>query len=375
MEIRHEELIDLLFAGYKAKVPLDIKGPVGIGKSQLTHQSAVSIGKYEKKEKFVYWNEISEIEKEKYLNDEELEKAFIFADLRLSQFDQTDLKGFPITTGKYAIWKSMLLFKVLSNPKAIGLVFFDEMNLAMPSVTASAYQIVNDHSIGETPISKGVYIVSAGNRLEDTNNAFEDPAPLNNRRMNVELLPPSIEAWTEWAAQHDVDPRIIAYLQWKQSNLFKYDPESKDASFPSPRMWAKSGDMIKDVKDERKLRTYLSACVGEGVARELVAFIKLKEKVNIRELLKNPELIKKYRGAEHIDTKYSVISGVAELYSREHKILNDAMCLCKYIEPEFSMFMLRLMKNMYKGASFVKELLGCKNWAMIAPDFSKYLLE
>jgi hypothetical protein len=378
MEVRHSQLKNLLLRGYETKVPVDIKGAPGIGKSEIVKEVAERIAESEKKD-FIFWNEINQEEKHKMLSVD-LSKVFFFIDIRLAQFDQTDLKGFPNTKMDYAQWVPTLMFKVLSRPEATGMVFFDEMNLAAPSVTATAYQIVNDHQVGETPISKGMFFVSAGNRLEDTNNAFEDPAPLNNRRANVVLLQPQVrdadnkgDDWTTWATENNVDPREIAYLNWKESNLFKYDIESKDASFPTPRTWTKLSKMIEGVNDLKNLRAYAGALLGEGIAREFVGFLKLKEKVNIRNLLKNPKLIKKYSGGENIDVKYSIIAGVAELYVKDQKILNDALGLCKHLEPEFSMFMLKMMKGMAKG-EFSSKLVKCKNWKGIAQDFAKYVL-
>ena len=194
------------------------------------------------------------------------------------------------------------------------------------------------------------------------------------------LLPPQIrdssgkgDDWTTWASEHNIDPRIVGYLNWKETNLFKYDAESKDASFPSPRTWAKLAKMLTDVKDMDEVRTYTGALVGEGVAREFVSFLKLKEKVNIKELLKKPKLMEKYKGGANIDVKYSIVCGVAELYVRDNKILNDSLGLCGHMEPEFSMFMLKMMKGMSKQ-EFSKQLVGCKNWTKIAKDFAKYVL-
>ena len=376
MEVTHKQLKQILRKGYEAKVPVDIKGAPGIGKSECVRDTAMEIATKEKR-KFVFWNSISEEEKEGLLTAD-LSKVFLYSDIRLAQMDQTDLKGFPNTKSDYAKWVPTLLFKVLSKDTATGLIFFDEMNLAPPSVIATAYSIVNDHLIGETPISQGVYIVSAGNRLSDTNNAFDDPAPLNNRRCNVVLNPPMVrsddgEDWTTWASNNNVDARIIGYLNAYETKIFKYEEENKDPSFPTPRTWARLSNFIRDLKDSSMIKLYGGSLVGEGIAREFVAFINLSEKVNLRAILKNPELMKKYAGQDKLDIKYSIVAGIAELYCKEQKILNEAMALCPYMEPEFSMFMLKMMKGMHKG-DYSKALTSCPNWKNIAGDFAKYVL-
>lgn len=378
MEVNHKQLKQLIVQGFENKVPLDVKGAPGIGKSEQIYDTAKNIAE-SKKRKFIFWNRIPEEEKEGLLTAN-LDQIFIYADLRLAQFDQTDLKGFPNTKSDYAKWVPTILFKVLSRPQATGLIFFDELNQAAPSVVASAYQIINDHLIGETPISKGVYMISAGNRLSDTNNAFDDPAPLNNRRANVVLTPPLVksedgEDWTAWAHQNGIDSRIIGYLNAYETKIFKFEEDNIDPSFPTPRTWSRLSKMIKDVKDYQLIKLYAASLVGEGIGTEFTAFIRLTQKINVREILNKPELIKKYHGPEYIDQKYSIVSTIAEMYTKEPKILDQVLALCNYLEPEFGMFLLRSVKGLSKEPSkFGTELTKCKNWNSIADQFEKYLM-
>jgi hypothetical protein len=223
-----------------------------------------------------------------------------------------------------------------------------------------------------------VFFISAGNRLSDTNNAFEEPAPLNNRRSNVVLKVPKVRSddnddWTTWAIDNEIDSRIISYLNAYETKLFKYEEESKDPSFPSPRTWTKLSHMINGVSDLSTVKIYAGSLIGEGIASEFCAFIKMSEKINVREILKKPELMEKYKGNDKIDQKYSIIATVAEMFGKDNKILDDALALCKYVEPEYSMFMLKMMK-VYAKSNFPKMLAATKNWTRIAGDFAKYVL-
>jgi hypothetical protein len=374
MEINHRQLIKLINKGYETKVPIDVKGAPGIGKSEIIRDTSMKIAEKEKK-KFVFWNEISEEEKEGMLTAD-MTKVFIYADIRLAQMDQTDLKGFPNTKADYAKWVPTLLFKVLSRPTVTGIIFFDEMNLAVPSVIASAYSIVNDHLIGETPISKGVYVISAGNRLSDTSNVFDDPAPLNNRRANVVLLPPRVRTedgddWTTWASENGIDSRIVGYLNAYETKLFKFEEDQKDPSFPTPRSWARLSSMIKGEKDNQLIKLYAAGLVGEGIATEFLAFIKLSEKINVRDILNNPTKMKAYSGPDKIDQRYSIVATVAEMFVKEENILNDALALMPHMEPEFGIFMLRMMKGSYKS-NFSNLLMKAPNFKTTASEFIKY---
>jgi hypothetical protein len=76
------------------------------------------------------------------------------------------------------------------------------------------YELINDRCLGDYYLPSGWSVVGAGNRgTMDGAPIFDFPAPLNNRFMWYELKQPSIEAWTEWALNNNVDYRIIAFLQ------------------------------------------------------------------------------------------------------------------------------------------------------------------
>lgn len=378
MDIKHGELKQLIKAGYNANCSLDVKGQPGIGKSEIIFDEAQKISDEEKRE-FIYWNNL-DLNAKLELNKRGAKKVFIFADLRLSQFDQTDLKGFPKTEGTHAYWLPNLLFSILSDPEAKGLIFFDEMNLANPSVVASAYQIINDSKIGEMPISEGVYCISAGNGMEDTNNAFEDPAPLNNRRMNVTLLPPDFERedgedWFTWASTNGVDGRIISYhAAYSGTKLQVFNPTNKEKSFPSPRTWKKYSDMVKDNEDLKYVQLVGEAIVGP-LAKEFVSFVKLSVNVNVDGIIKNPKTIEKYYRPDKISLLYSIVGAITEKYKQKPEILNQMLKITHHLKPEFGMFMLKMAKNMTKDKdTFVNRLLACSEWVKVSEDFQKYLL-
>jgi len=277
----------------------------------------------------------------------------------------------------------------ISNVPFKGMVYNCEVEnthsyLAHNYIVHNCYQLINDHIVGECPISYGVYFVSAGNGIEDTNNAFDDPAPLNNRRMNVILEPPIVfnsdgtgGDWVSWAASNSVDSRIISFLHWKQSMLFKYDKDSKDASFPSPRMWFKASKLIIDVKKSEELQLLVGCCVGEAASREFVAFTKLTEVVNAEEIIKNPEKIKKH--LNNLDILHNLVGQIADIYKKDNEKLNQILLVCQpqFLPPEFSMYMLRVIKS-YAIAeskiSFAEQIKAASNFKLIAMSFKKFLM-
>lgn len=375
MECTHKELNTLINRCYHTKISLDIKGATGIGKSFIAKEVAKEIAKGKNKE-FVEWNEINDNQKRELLDPEIVKTKFLFMDIRLSQMDPSDLRGLPDLHGDFVEWKPNLCWKVVSIPGADGIIFFDEFNLAAPSIQASAYQIINDHQISELAISKDVMVISAGNRISDKANVFDEPAPLKNRRVNVVLKNPVMDEsseerdWGKWASVNGVVPSIIGFLYWKPSYLFTFDPKSRDASFGTPRMWQRCSDMIKGVTDMSEVKMFMGGCVSDGIAREYISFQKLKAKIDLKDLLKHPEKMQKIT---ELDIKYSVVSGIAELYQSDNKILNDILGLTEFMQAEFSMFLLRICKAFAKK-NFASQLRQCPNWSKNAQNFAKFLM-
>lgn len=373
MEINHLLLEKAILKGYATKRAIFVSGTTGIGKSCTVKRVAIQLAKKEGRE-FLEWNKISDKEKLALIEDRvKREKTFLFADVRVSQLDPSDLRGLPKLNGKdYVEWKPTLLFRLLSLDGVKAILFFDEMNLAPPSVQASAYQIILDKAIGEMSINPEVCIIGAGNRAEDRANVFEMSAPLKNRFMHYTLQIPSVDEWGEWALSKGVDVRIVSYLKFKPSYLMadmdKLD-DYKSNAFPTPRAWEFCSDTIKDEQDLDLIEMYTSACVGDGVAIEFKAFLKLKEKIDLAKIMSNPEMAKTLP----IDLKWSLISAISEKYKSDKKILEKALGVSLNLEPDFGASLLRMMKSI-NTKDFVNNVIKCKNWVEVSKEFGKFIL-
>jgi MoxR-like ATPase len=204
------------------------------------------------------------------------------------------------------------------------------------------YQIINDRQIGEHRISDGVWIVGAGNRLEDKANVYEMSSPLLDRFEHIELAIPDLEEWTSWALSNEIDSRIISFLHFKPSYLFKFDAKSKDKAFPTPRGWEYLSSMIKGIeKDYELLENIIASNVGEACAIEMIAFLRLSEKIRIEDFLNNPEKVKEIR---EVDLKYSIVSELAQIYKKSEKNFDKIMKVVELLEPEFAILCLRLLR-------------------------------
>lgn len=245
-----------------------------------------------------------------------------------------------------------------------------------PMVMASLYQIFLDRAIGEISINQDVGIISAGNRIGvDKANVFEVPSPLKDRMGEVELLIPDKEDWVNWALKegNKIDSRVISFIHFKPSYLYSVDDKNKDKS-ATPRGWERVSNLIYEVPSDNLdlLKNLVSSAIGEGIGLEFTAFVKLQEKIDIEEYLKNP---KKVKDITREDLKYPLL-GVASEYFKKHKkkeILEKMLDICENLDIEYSILLARFLKVI--DEKFFREELGkMKKFNNFLNEYSKYLL-
>jgi MoxR-like ATPase len=247
LNVTHKELNELIKEYYKHKISLLVYGRFGIGKSFLVLDTAKEIAKNRERE-FVEWNNLNEKEKLKLF--ENPEKYFVFCDIRLSSYDVSDLRGLPIfTDNKKAIeFKIPLWALYMEQKKADGLIFFDEISLSPPLVQSSVYKILYDRQVNESKISDNFLIMGASNLDDERAYVHTLAPPLKDRCGEIELKGSSIENFSEYLIKRKIDSRIIGFLNFKSSNLYKVDFEDNQ-KYTAYRGWCERvNPLIKDVR-------------------------------------------------------------------------------------------------------------------------------
>jgi len=250
-----DHLNPVFYTDEKDKRPYFIWGQMGIGKSEIVEQCT------------------------KFYNGK-------LIDLRLSQYDPTDIRGFPIydKETKKMIWaQSSELPDVFEsqNYKLVTL-FLDEMNSANPAVQAAAYQLVHNRRIGDYILPANVRIIAAGNREGDRGVTYTMAKPLANRFLHFDLEP-SFNDWYQWALANGFTQDTMAYLAWAKQKLNTFDANSDASAYSTPRTWEFSDRYArKYLAGETTFELYMlqfGGCHGEGTKTEFEAFIKMKDKL------------------------------------------------------------------------------------------------
>jgi len=353
---------------YDTKIPLMVLGGFGIGKSMIPRQVFKDIAKTKGRE-FIVWESTSNEDKNNMIANPE--KYFVFCDQRIGQMDSTDLRGIPnmmdcdkLQTIPYA-W--VVYF---TQAKADGVIFFDELNLAPPTVAGSAYQIINDRTISDRKLAADVFCMAAGNRAEDKAHIFEMPMPLHDRFAEVEIGI-NVDDWTEWAAGN-VNPHLVSFINWKPNRLYHADVKKGDKP-STPRSVERASKLLagQDITTNHAFELVAISC-GEAFAAEFQAYAKFYSQLNWDHIYKHPESVAKFE----MDKLWAVAGGMTDQFLKgvDDKIFSAMMDVTLEMRPDFALVALKMCKDGDKK-KFTTQIKKCKKFQEIVKKHAKFIID
>lgn len=299
--MRPSQVSEAIEVALSVKQPVFIWGPPGAGKSAVTKQVASKLNRK-------------------------------VIDLRLSQLDSVDLRGFPhMIDGRMHFATPVFL---PTDPDSTDILFFDELNAGKPATQAAAYQLVLDRQLGEYKLPDNVTIVAAGNRETDQGVTYTMAAPLANRFMHVDFEV-HFDDWRQWAIQADIRPEIVNFMNFRPGLLNDFDPDKR--AFPTPRSWEFVNNVLDKGASQTVERSMIAGCVGDGAAAEFVAFLKIFRNLpNPDSILLNP---KNAVVPEDLATLYALCGALAARASEAN--FDRLIEYCGRMKEEFQVLCVR----------------------------------
>ena len=211
--------------------------------------------------------------------------------LDLSSMLPEDLNGLPFREEETTKFCAPQWLHELCRPNAFGVLVLDDLPAASPMMQVAARQISLERRVHDHKLAPGVFIVVTGNRREDKSAASTLPAHFRNSVMllDVDL---DVDEWAKWyGRQPHHDPVIAAFLRFKQERLSMLpSDQDKRGAFATPRTWAKLGAQFDVAEATDTLFDVASGLVGEGVATEFAAFVRIRSQlVDPEKVFDNPE--------------------------------------------------------------------------------------
>jgi len=337
---------------FEKKKSICLIGDYGIGKSAIVYQYAEKKSK-QLNRKLIIWHELSENEKYEVINN--IENYFVVVDIKLQSVgDISKLTGIPIIIngGEHkVIWQPPLFVKVLCHPKSAGLFFLDEVNMALPSLQSTAFEITLQRKVGEWKLSDKILIVCAGNPIDVNISANPIPKPLLNRLLLINATVPSTDEWLEWAISKNLDERVIAFVKLFEE-LHKNSEEELEQS-TRPRSYELLSDMIKGENDIEFIRTCAYGYLHKVTASKFIKFIEIQQKLDYKQYLENPEKVKELNNEE----KYALITILVQKFEKiDTKKLVELIKVMADDVLELSAVTISLIKSKY-GYNAVKSAI------------------
>ena len=377
-QVTHEELKVMIPHYYDKRIALFVMGRFGIGKSGVINDVAEKLA-VTKGRKYVNWNRISKEQKIQVFNNPK--DYFVMIDIRLSEYDSSDIKGLPMfmksETAKDSIPFEAIEFKVpfwallMTKKESAGVLFFDEINLSPPLVMSSCYKILYDRNISDMAIDGEWGIFGAGNLDEDRAYTNQISPPLKDRAGEVELVGANAEKWTGWAIEHGIDTRIIGFLNFKNLALYKVDFNDKQ-KFTTHRGWERVSTLTKGIEDFKVLELLSCSAISEGIAKEYVAWCKISQQIDLPSIIQNPEKIKQI---EEISIKWFINTAVAEQYSNGKIKFDRVMAITKVLDEIDNVELVAYLWKLCFGLTpnFRKEFLKSLDDDLVK-KYTKYLI-
>ena len=164
-------------------------------------------------------------------------------------------------------WYQKVKAKCEEEPDKLHVVFFDEINNALPGIQGMAFNIVLDREVnGLWKLPANARVVAAGNDMQDSLAANQIAAPFSNRFAHV-YINTTTEKWLAWARENHIHPAIYSYIAYRRGETLRsrYDGEKPNAD---PRKWEMASRMLYATGRPEMLR----ALIGEEITEEFVQF-------------------------------------------------------------------------------------------------------
>jgi MoxR-like ATPase len=186
------------------------------------------------------------------------------------------------------------------------IIMLDEFTKANRMVMQALHTLTEKRRrLGDTDFEQGRVIIYATGNLTDEGVGDVLQAHTGNRVTEVEVRKPTAEQWLLWAADNEIDPPVMAWVNettqvlasfrdegFDEDNAYVLNPKKVQRAVVTPRSLEKASFITRGRHGFSRdaLIAALAGTIGEPAARDLTNFIEFQDQLPSREvILKSPE--------------------------------------------------------------------------------------
>ncbi len=320
--MKPSELKVLINARFNASIkrPLHIESSPGVGKTQIAYQAA-----------------------------KELNVGFLAIHAPLLQPEDY---GFPVISQDrknvdFIVSQSKFPIEGSNCPDK-GIFLIDELSQADNSAQKILANLVQEREIHGRKLKPGWLIITTGNRTTDRAGANRLLSHLKNRLTAIDLEV-SLDDWTQWALNNNVQTEVISFLRFRPELLNSFDGQLEVN--PTPRSWVEGISAALGVVSSAMEFQVFKGDVGEGAAAEFCAFLKIFRK------LPNPDAIILNPSSHEVPTDLATVYALCGALANKTTVNNFGLVMqfISRMSGEFQVLFIRQATNKTPG------LLQCRD--------------
>ena len=211
-------------------------------------------------------------------------------DLRLTTIEPQDLRGLPFYDhdAHKTVWYRP---EDLPDGDRPAILFLDELTAAAPTLQPTVYGVLQERRVGRHVLPDHVFIIAAGNMVEDGAVAYEMGTALSDRLVHM-IVQANADDWLKsFAPEAQVHPNVVAFLRARPDLLETTESALRrgDAIVCTPRAWTRVSQIMSLDVPKSVRQVMISGTVGEAAAAEFSLISnELEATLKVDDMLETP---------------------------------------------------------------------------------------
>lgn len=191
-------------------------------------------------------------------------------DIRLTTIEPQDLRGLPYYDHetRRTIWYRPE--DLPDDPATPAVLFLDELTAASPHLQPTVYGLLQERRVGRHVLPDSVFIVAAGNTVDDGAVAYEMGTALSDRLIHLQVTAEARDWLERYAVDRGLSPLVTAFLRARPDLLDTTEQSLRrgEVIACTPRAWERVSAIVGAVEDRTLRQRMIAGTVGMAAAAE-----------------------------------------------------------------------------------------------------------